>query len=1085
MIDSHVPVKRFTLAALAIAILAPLALASPALIIHSPASQVFGEPSGVTGREPQFPREGETVQIWTLIGPSFSYDRVAIYYTTDGTSPTGSKGVPSGTTSVLLSSLTQINFVRNEGSNDWWVADMPAPTRTYGPVVQYSVGAWDSGSADPEKFSDIAGVYPYSNFLAWPGAGSGQPNPAQGYPPLHFWKEEAVAGNNNINVMLDQNGSYYDVYYPSAGAVNGVSTKNEGYTDGGKEQFPPSLSSTQRGQMHLNQAFLGIRPTNPADGSGTTYWLTNAAGTDYTNVTQQWVADDTNVIRTSQTLVAGGNNVAVDQYDFAPKGITYPLDMGGNPNKGLEIKRTVLTNNGASPVDLNVYLLADWALNGGDQFDGTFTDAPRGAMVGYDNTLRMVNGVGEYNPSTFSDYQKNVSVYLAAAMRITGTPGAAGGTPASDFWSDTSPDQGIGWIGSKVTLAPGESKEIGVCIVGGFDNFAGATDTYSFQQAPVIDWFLAADLDALQDATTAYWQNWLASGVAFDSPDPDYNRLYKRGLLGTALHLDEENGGVIAGMHNGAYPYVWPRDAAWAAITLARSGFTAEAEGIFTFLRDICYRDVEGWGRKGFWKQKYTTDGYTIWGNPQVDETSCYPWGVRFIYDVTGDLSFLSDNYDEVYEAAVASFTDSTFDSRLRYEESVDLVYSMSLWEDAFDVFNYSNASVIRGLDDAAAIATALDLFVCPGGPGTCGYHTDAAQFTSVANTIRGGLDARLAWDGENTDISQLGISYPFNIYPPDHGRVGHIADRINGVATDGFGNNHPIVNFGGEWQDLINRYWNDTYWWSPSGPNATGSPWFLSTLWYGAYYAQRQDVTPGTTDIDNHKHRIDLLLGRTGPMGFGSEQIASNYGLKYSGQTDFPLQAAWPNAWESMSFLTDAVMLFLDWKPDAPNTVVRIRPKLPSSWPSMEYDNLPLGALRCDVRVERLTEKAVHTITNTTGGSASFDTVVRIPPGVTPCAVLVNGGAHAFSVDTGIGAVSIAGPLASGIGATTTIEVWLFLPADLDNSGTVNSSDFNILAGSFGATGATRAQGDITGDGIVNSADFNILAGSFGQSCP
>jgi GH15 family glucan-1,4-alpha-glucosidase len=1072
---SQIPVKRFTLALAATLTASTPALAAPSIVTHTPGSQVFGEPAGITQREPLTPREGETVQVWAFVGPSFSYDRVAIYYTTDGTTPTGSKGVPSGTTAVLLSSLGEVNFVRNEGSNDWWVGTMPAATRTYPGTVQYTIGAWDSGSADPEKFSDGGGIYPWSNLLAWPGAGSGAPNPGAGYPPLHFWKEEAVAGNNYINVMLDQNGSIYDVYYPSAGAVQGIGTKNEGYN--GPEEHPAGLTSTQRGQMHMNQAFLGIRPTNPADGSGTTYWLTNAQGTDFADVTQVWASDDSNVIRTSQRLVAGGHNISIVQHDFAPKGIVFPSDQGANPNRGISLKRTVLTNNGASPVELNVYAFADWALNGGDQFDGTFTDQSRGAMIAYDNTFRFANAVGEYNPTTFGDYEKDVSVYLATAMRTSDVPGSPSGVAATDFWSDTSPDQGIGWLGSKITLAPGESKEVGVMIVGGFDAFAGATDTYNFQQAPAIDWFLAADLDDLQDTTHTYWQDWLASGVSFESPDADYQRLYQRGLLGTALHLDGENGGIIAGMHNGAYPFVWPRDAAWAAITLARTGFVTEAKEIVRFLRDITYRDVEGWGRKGFWKQKYTTDGYTIWSNPQVDETSCFPWATRYIYDIEGDTAFLDLNYDEVYEAGLASSQDSTVDGQLRYEESVDLVFSMNLWEDTFDVTNYANASVIRGLEDAAAIADILDQTVCPGGPGTCGYHTDKALFLARAAAIRGGLDARLAWNGENTDISQLGITYPFGIYPPGHPRVELVMDRINGVALDTFGNNHPLVNFSGEFTDLINRYWGDGYW--------AGGPWFLSTLWYGAYYAQRQDITAGTDDIDNHKFRIDLLMDRTGPMGFGAEQIAPVSGLLYAGQTDYQLQTAYPNAWESMSFFADAVMLFLDYRPDAASNTLRVRPKLPSDWQYMEYGNIALGAGRYDLRVETATEKHTHRFTNRLGGTAAFDTVVRIPAGQSPCAVFVNGSTAPHTVNTSIGAVAISGALSPGVGADTIIQVWLFHPADLNNSGAVNAADFTILAGNFGASGATRAQGDINGDGLVNAADFTILAGVFGLACP
>lgn len=1079
--------KRFTALAVAVLALPTLALAAPSFVSHDPGVQVYGEPAGVTGREPELPREADGVQLWIKIGPSFSYNAVGVYYTTDGSEPQGSQGSPTGTTSVLLSygPGPAISFVRNEGSDDWWVATLPSFTEKYDTHFRYKISAWDTGAPVPEVFANAGAAYEYTTLLAWPGAGSGSATPSEGYPPLHFWKEEAVAGNNYINVMLDQNGSYYDVYYPSAGCVQGVATKNEGYNDGGHDQFPPGLASDQRGQMHLNEVFLGIRPTDTTNGSGVTYWLTNAAGTDFSSVSQHWSADDSNVIETGQTLVAAGHDITIQQTDFAPKGVAYPNDMGGNPNRGLELKRVLLTNNEANPVELNVYLYADWALNGGDIYDGTFADDARGAMIAYDNTSRSTSSSGEYNPTTFADYTKDVSVYLGAAMRQSTSVGASSGTPATDSWADTSGDQGVSWIGQKVTLAPGQTKEIGVVLVGGFDNFAGATGTYDFQQAPVFDWFLSsANLDTLAADTESYWQSWIASGTQFDCPDPAYVSLFKRSLLGTALHLDGKNGGVIAGMHNGAYPFVWPRDAAWAAITLARTGHLPEAEEVIRFLRDVAYRDVEGWGRKGFWKQKYSTDGYTIWGNPQVDETSCFPWAVKFLYDASGDISILQDNYDEVYEAGLASSQDSTVDSRLHFESAVNLMYSMSLWEDTFDVTIYSNASVIRGLEDAARIADVLDQNVCPGGPGTCGYHTDRDLFNSRAATIRSGLDARLAYNGENTDIAQLGITYPFDVYAPGTARPQLVLDRINGFQPDTFGNFHPLVrdNSIPEWAGLVDRYWADSYW--------NGGPWFLSTLWFGAYHAVRQDVSPGTADIDVHKQKLDLLINDTGPMGFGAEQIAQDSTLKYAGQTDYRLQTAYPNAWESMSFLADSLMLFVDVRPDAPDNVLRIRPKLPSAWSWMEYDNLALGAHHVDVRVESDPDGTQRNIfTNTTGAALDFDTVLRIPAGASaPCTaiVTVNGVIAPSAYSSSLGTVGVSGALGTGAGAMTTVAASIGILGDFNGDGSVNVFDFSALAGHFGTlAGATYADGDIDGDQDVDVFDFGGFASNFGASCP
>ncbi|MDX2115028.1 MAG: hypothetical protein SFZ24_05320 [Planctomycetota bacterium] len=1051
--------------------------AAPAFVFHDPAQQSFGEPAGVTMREPATPREEEPVDLYIKTGPSFTYNNVVVYYTLDGSEPQGAMGVPSGTTQVLRNTLGSLAFVRNEpgmsGNDDWWRGSLPAQARQYDRRVRYKVSAFDSGGG-PEVFAAAGAAFEYTTRLAWPGAGFGAPNPAIGYPPVHFWKEEGVVGNNYINAMIDQNGSLYDIYYPSVGAVQGMGTRNEGYDDGNRDEFPSCLTPEKRGQMNVNFGTLGLRV------SGVTYWLSNQTGTAYSEVDQDYI-HDTNVIVSTSRLVRPGVDLSVSQYDFAPKGVDPPLDDFGNPNRGVVLKRVLIRNNQFTPIEVNAYYFLDWALNGGDSFDGSFVDPSRGAMVAYDNTFRTAtsgNGcAGEYNPTTFPSYAKDVSIYLAASMKILAEPSAAGGGFARDFWADTSADQGQGWLGTKLVIGPQEIKEINIALVGGFDSFAGATGTYDAQIDNALSWFNIQSLGSLQLQTENAWRTWLAQGVEFTSPEAQYNDNFRRSLLATALHLDGKNGGIIAGMHNGAYPYVWPRDAVWAAITLARTGFITESKEIFRFLRDIAFRDTEGWGRRGFWKQKYTTDGYTAWGNPQVDETSCYPWGVRFIYDVTGELPFLQEHYDEVYEAALASSQDSTVDNRLHYEEAVSLVYSMNLWEDQFDVTIYSNASVIRGLEDAAAIADILNSTVCPGGPNQCGYHTDRDLFNSRAAAIRGGLDARLDWNGENTDISQAGIVYPMNVYPAGHPRAELIFDRFNGVAPDRFGNVHPIVQFGAvpEWTGLINRYWGDGYW--------NGGPWFLSTLWYGAYYALRQDITPGAADIDNFKDRFDRTLAFRGGLGLGAEQMARNSTAVYP---DFYLQTAYPNAWESMSFFVDSTMLFLDWTPDADANILRIRPKLPSDWSFMQFDNLRMGQHRASVRIDSAPNARYHIIENTTGQPLTLDTVVRLPLGSQRCEVYVNAAAAPHTYNPAIGAVSLTTPLVTGPAARTVITVLTRNAADLNASGSVDFGDITAVLSAWGQSQTLPFSGaDATGDSAVNFADITLVLSRWGQSCP
>ena len=54
--------------------------------------------------------------------------------------------------------------------------------------------------------------------------------------------------------------------------------------------------------------------------------------------------------------------------------------------------------------------------------------------------------------------------------------------------------------------------------------------------------------------------------------------------------------------------------------------------------------------------------------------------------------------------------------------------------------------------------------------------------------------------------------------------------------------------------------------------------------------------------------------------------------------------------------------------------------------------------------------------------------------------------------------------------------------PADVDDSGSVDLADLNLVLGNFGQT---TDSGDTNGDGEVDLADLNAVLGAFGQDCP
>jgi hypothetical protein len=1089
---------RLVAAALALAVGLP-ALAQPSSVTHTPGDAVFSV-AGATQRTPLTPRDGEAVTIYFRVCCQFTYDRVAVYYTTSGATPGGSFG--SGTIGTLVltggSPAGPVTFVANETTGgqtyDWWRATLPAGFG--GETLKYKLSAWKPGVGS-EVFANGGAAYSYSVKLAWPGAGAGQASPGTGYPPVSFWKEEAVFGNTFTAGMLDQNGTVYDMHFPTPGGVFGVGTRNEGYVDHG-DTFPALLPAGWRGQMHINQAMPGIRV------NGTTHWLSNPNGVSYDQVTQSY-NPTSNTIHTTGRLFAGGANIAVEQYDFSPAGIAFPNNTSGQPERHIYIKRLILTAPAAARgttavLPAQVYWYVDPALNGGDTYDSMFWDASKGAMTAYDKTTRTVTGTGnsfaspdEYNPTTNAGYTKNIALYLSSCVKLAGS-----NTLAAESWRDSSGDNGQGWMGTEVLLEPGVPTEIDILMVGSSyrppnpltDPMPSDDGVYNGKIAPVLDWFRTANIASVQSQTDAYWANWLNSGTRAATPDANVNKLMDRGLLCTALHVDGFNGGVIAGFHNGAYPYVWPRDAVYAAITLARTGHLAEAEGVYAYMKNTTYRDFEAWGRKGFWKQKYSTDGYVIWGAPQIDETAVLPWGVNFQYRMTADSAMLN-RYVEQVRDSVLSCTQSSGDSRLFVvgggnacsNDSPGLMHSNNVWEDSYATFVYSNANIVRGLWDAASIYDAL------------GLTSERDDANLRAASFKAALDARLACNAENTDISQLGVVYPFKVYSPLDSRVGAFESRITSQLVNAPG----LFNDGYGWTGLVNRYTGDGYWGNGSGSSPWGAgPWFLSTAWYGLYFAERADLTPGKADINLHKAKIDAMLLHVGPNGLGSEQIAPrgiagqpapwNTGsLLYPGQNDFTLETAWPNAWESMSTFVDSVMAFLDYEPDAASNTMHISPKLPTGWTTMTFSNVtlvntPLGRTnKVNVAITEVpaTGNQTLTYTNISGFAVGMQPTLKLPVGRSACSVRVNGAPVGYTPDVSGRLTINSFPLAAGAAAVTTLVVTTVVGSspDFNHTGALEVQDiFDFLNAWFAGSVAA----DFNGGGLAVQDIFDFLSAWF-----
>ena len=977
------------------------------------------------------------------------------------------------------------------GSGTSYSGTIPAlPTAS---VVAYYVfsstattgGALNAGTADSLTLNiDGNGG---SNF-GYTVAATGIPWPGAGYPSdpaanIHHWKEEAIVGNGYMTVQLDQNGCLYDIYYPSVGDRHGVGTSNEGYR--GPEEFPNcgTLDQEANGQMNVIAGMGGI--AIPSGATNNIYWLQNANGTDYVNIGQRYVTDN-NVVYTTNLFTAGGNNILVEQYDFCPTTNALPsITDGTRTNYGVYVKRFLLTNLQATTNTIDFYYDVNFNINGGNGNDSMYWETTANgtnynAMVAFDNTFRNVStlnsGCGpngyttEYSPSFAFDWSKNSSVYFGTVMKLVTNTLAGTGAPADGSWRDfTATDNQEGWIGKIVTLPPGQKVEVDVMIVGSWDDFAGATGTHNFWGRPMIDWFYANNISNVQATTEGYWSNWLGAGVTVDLPGSQYDNLFKRSLLVTALHIDARTGAIIAGMHNGAYPFVWPRDGVYAAITLDRTGHPDEAAAFYKWCRDVAFRENDCVdGGKAVFYQKYTTDGYQVWTSPQLDESASIPWGIYYHYLTTGDGAFLTNYWDLVFQTANASSENSCFFSGV-VTNLFGLMNGNSVWEDSFGLFIYSNGSIVRGLNDAANIAAYV------------GSNSWATTFRNRANGIKAGIDARIDNRVEPADISHVGLVVPYEVYTPSDPRMTNMVEWISGRQASGTYTDNLVENDTVNYPasvGLVNRYGHnvnantDTYW-NTSPGTYLHSPWFLSSSWYGEYYARWQDYLGGKTLVTTNLTMLDKLITKLGPVGLASEQIAPTTGLqKYP---DFWLQTAWPNVWESHSTLIDQMMMFLDYKPQATNNTCYFAPKLPTGWSTMTFNNMLFENQRFDITV---TENASNTradINKRTSGALNYDTYLRIPSGTTPVMVVTNGAYYVPSpsdYDTNTGRVHVHGPLT----AAAVINSIVVTYGNNDYNGDGIPDSWALQYG-FSPLDPNVANADPDGDGFTNLQEF--LAGT------
>jgi GH15 family glucan-1,4-alpha-glucosidase len=209
-----------------------------------------------------------------------------------------------------------------------------------------------------------------------------------------------------------------------------------------------------------------------------------------------------------------------------------------------------------------------------------------------------------------------------------------------------------------------------------------------------------------------YWSAWLNRlEIDLYILPREVTRLFKRSLLLMRAHVDNHGGFLasldsdILGIHRDTYSYVWPRDAAMAALAFSSAGFTDVPTMFFRFCNQIM-------GEDGFFRHKYLPDGSigSTWhslidsaGRMQLpiqeDETASVLYALWKYYEKGGNLEFITKVYDKLVVKA-ADFMMNYRDTETQLPKP-----TFDEWEEKVGVFTSTVASVSAALDAASKFA--------------------------------------------------------------------------------------------------------------------------------------------------------------------------------------------------------------------------------------------------------------------------------------------------------------------------------------------------------------------------------------------
>lgn len=382
----------------------------------------------------------------------------------------------------------------------------------------------------------------------------------------------------------------------------------------------------------------------------------------------------------------------------------------------------------------------------------------------------------------------------------------------------------------------------------------------------------------LLKTTRDFWRAWVnKQSFNFYQLPKEAVAAFKTSLLVMRSQTDNR-GGILASSDQDilqygkdTYNYVWPRDAAYAAMAFDKAGYFDITQRFFHF----CLKALRG---EGYLMHKYFSDGslgsswhpWVLGDEPiipiQQDETATVLFALWRHYKARRDLELIEHFYNPFIKKIADFLVSFNFTQYSLPQPSYDL------WEEKFGIFTYTVASVIGALKAAAFFSRLL------------GKRSLAAKYRTAAEGYKKNLLKHLYLDKEQYFAKGLEFKkgkLALNKLP-DISSVMGLSEF--GVLTDqqkllrtALENTLSKLTLptqvGG-----IARYQGDSYY--QIDADLPGNPWYITTLWYARHLIRQARSEKDLQKVHNY---LNWAVKNALPSGLFTEQIDPHTGRPLS----------------------------------------------------------------------------------------------------------------------------------------------------------------------------------------------------------